>query len=380
MSPTLVSMLQNASGNTNGNMAFFGNNGVQAVPQQPAPTPKEMLINGLSNPLMSNYYNPYMGFNNNYNNYGIVPGFYGNQQNQSSYLTQEDLMDPRVLATFNEAKSNHLTFDQQLNMQTRIAKRIVSSAVAVCEDIKEEEKEKMMKACEPPPLPSEIRRKAMNRKPTDIGNPIRPIKTRVYFDNEFACETDPEKSDIKDYRSAYVSGSQLDKMMNMEVQADIRAKKINDEMYRTAPERQADKAEDLIDFFNNYGFIIGKAYSEYELRKANISSVTQLYNREDFIEFMKKNDILGYRDVDNPVNNQYTSTKFKDSPNYGLANAFNRSPNLAGNAVYDPDTDSVTITAPKFIRNRDARFSGTPNAINNLYNERKNAFIRSITG
>lgn len=378
MSPTIASMLQNVPSNSNGNMAFFGNNGVQAVPAQPAyPSPKEMLINGYNSPIMQGYYNPYMGYNNNYNGYGINPGFYAGAQG-GFYLTQEDMNDPYVKATYNSAIQNHITFEQQENMQTRILKQMMR-CVASFLNKSDEEREAMEKACDPKPKPSEIRRMQLNKRATDIGKPMRPTKIQIYRGDDLISETDPSKCAIQDFRTIYCVGDKIDQARIDEYTRIENNKYIAARLYETAPEREADKAKNLVDFFNNYGYKIEKSYQEYHARQSKIKQVSQLYSREEFLKLMKMNNVLGYRDIDMPEA-QNLSGEFKESAGYQMVTAFNRNPTLAGSAIYNPDDNSVTITAPKWIRDKYDRFSGSTNSIASEYQQRKQRFLSSIGG
>ena len=355
-SPTVQAMLSNTPQGMGNIPVYYGNTPsieqqTMQVPSTPFPSPKEMLIQGgqsaVYNPTyfaprnivgaynpgfetaFQNYYNPYMGYG--YNMYNPYYGGYGYYQMP---------LDQETRDTLEVATANGLTYEEQINSESKLLKtisRIVSKNVGRTEE--------ETKRCEEA---FDVYNKNKQAEQREEYKPIKILKTKLVRGDEVIAYCTPEVSIRREGENYSRNGSIAEQMSQRQSAIEAQMVNIRNQMYDRAPERMFDNMN-LLDFFNNGAGVLMADTLNRILYSQSIGRTSQVYDRNNFRKRLLENN--GYKTRDELSAVERFAGRYGVMPD-GRPVSPGHDPAVASSFSYDPKTGQYSVTAPNFISDR----------------------------
>lgn len=355
-SPT-VQMMMNQMPQGIGNIPiYYGNNPTivesttQQSPQQsttPYPSPKEMILNGVSQPIpfaprnIVGAYNPgynamFNGYSNPYMNYGSYGGYSNLYGYQPLIPMDDDARDRQMRADI-----NGLTYDEQLEEDSNIYKtmsRIVSKNLGRSEE-EAKECEDAFNIYNKHQSQEDFRKKK-----------IESLHVQIKVGDDVLADFDPKTTQLKvrNISDYHYNSIAVENMKTREMFDKVnRINKMN-YLYNSALERNFDNM-DLVDFFNNGAGLLMSDTLIKEMNQKMISGISQMYDRDTFKERLLENN--GIRSKKKMKAIERFAGRYGVMPD-GRPVSPGTDPAVAESFSYDPKTGQYNITAPNFIQNR----------------------------
>lgn len=376
-SPTVQAMLNNTPYGVGNLPVYFGSAPTitgtvepvqnQSVQQMPFPSPKEMLTSGgqsmIYNPTtfaqQPNFvggYNPsfnaaFSGYTNPYMGVGTYGGFPSYGYSPFQYVPMDEDARDRLM----RAEINGLTYDEQLEEDSKILKamsRIVSKNLGRSEEEAKECEEAF---------------DIYNKYPKQEQNnqyEMKSLKTlhiQIKVGDEVVADFNPENTRI--HHQDYNRNVSTIEMMKYRYDFD-KAAKIQrcNQLYGAAPERQFDHTE-MVDFFNNGAGVVMADMMTKEMYSRLAAGVSQLYDNAKFKQQLFENN--GIRTKAKKTAIERFTGRYGVMPD-GRPVSPGNDPAVAESFSYNPATGQYTVTAPNFIQNR--------------LEQARQSFIRSLEG
>lgn len=343
-SPTVQAMMQNVPQGVGNMPVYFGNTPVISTEQQPIstpyPSPKEMLMQsgqqnvyaqtsfaprnivGGYNPgfeaAFGGYVNPYMGYG--YSGYGFNPMI---------------PLDEETKLTLALAEANGLDYDEQIQMESDLYKKMSRIASKNCNRSEEEAKhfEEYFNVYDKNTTPQNP---MYSRKPVPLMHVQIKVGDDVVADmpasNIGVCYTPAAVFDDMRARDTAVKNTTIQNYNNL---------------YNSASERRMDDV-DMLDFFNNHAGSLLMEDIDYMVRMQAATNATMVYNKEKFKNLLNNNGIKS-RSQRNAVD-RFVG-RYGIMPD-GRPVSPGHDPAVASSFSYNPNTGQYSITAPNFISDR----------------------------
>ena len=351
-SPTLQAMLQNTP-NGVGNMPMYsGSTPIVSTNQQintPYPSPKDMVIQSgqqsiyapvgfgppqnivggynpnIQHPIFNGYSNPYMG-------YGTYGGYY-----------TQPYMNERMCITAEVAAMNDRTYQEQVQMETDMLKRLSTLANNTLGTSEEESKERR-DSWDPTIVKNKIESKVVVK--------IRKRSTKnmsvlLKCNDEVVAEIKPAETDDMG-NNTILDSATISRIEQYDIGTKFRQKQVRQQMFNSAPERLLDNM-DAGDLFTGGLSYMMSIKEQQEIRMQRLVNSAQVYNREKFKERLFKNNNMKTRSQKNAID-RYVG-RYGVLPN-GRPVTPGLDPSVAQSFSYNTSTGQYEVTPPNFIRNK----------------------------
>lgn len=355
-SPTVQAMISNTPQGFGNMPVYFGSQPTTtqtiepATPQvnTPYPSPKEMLMQSGQNAIYAptsfmprnivGAYNPgyqtaFAGYSNPYMGYGTYGG-YGYNMMYPQFVAPPDEESRQILEM---AQMNGLTYDEQLNTECDLLKKM-SRIVSKNLERDEDEAKELEEAFSPyyKTLNSQEERKV-----------IPPIHIQLKVGDDVVADMNPNTVSVKPHN--YIQNRMLVESMAQRSEQIAAARIITQaSMYDKAPERMFDHT-DMIDFFNVGSGVIFADMLNKDLQLQYSTNATKLYDQTKFKKNLLENN--GIRSKEQMKAVERFAGRYGVMPD-GRPTTPGLDPSVATSFSYDPTTGQYHVTAPNFIRDR----------------------------
>lgn len=310
-------------------------------------TPPTVQFTGALNPnamqqAFDGYANPYIGYGE-YTGYGVPY-----MQSQAVYL------NPTDQAVWSEAAYNDITVEQQLEMESRIWKQISKIVNHGASEQEIEEKAKRYDIVSPTQPANKT-----------IEDPLyyKPFLTQSVMKNGFKITittSDGKETQLSSLKSKIGYSAidyrenirRLDESMIRKEYQQYALDQLHAQMHDTAVERQFDDCSSLVEFFNEYAWILSAQLDQMKLNEQAIAGIVKVYQPEVFKRRVRlRENMTEVQRQKNDAAIDRILKRYDSNPFDAMTAAFGAtSPN--GTGVTATPSGHIEISTPQFIQDR----------------------------
>lgn len=353
-SPTVQAMISNTPQGFGNMPVYYGSMPTTTQTIEPAsqvntpyPSPKEMLMQSGQNAIYApttfaprnivGAYNPgyqtaFAGYSNPYMGYGTYGGYGYSMYPQ--FVAPPDEESRQILEM---AYMNGLTYDEQLNNECDLLKKI-SRIVSKNLERDEEEAKELEEAFSP-------YYKTLQEQ--DMKKPVSPIHIQLKVGEDVVADMNPDVVTVRSHNYTH-NRMMVESMAQRSEQIKAARLIAQASMYDKAPERMFDHT-DMVDFFNSGVGVILADMLNKDLEYQNRTNTGKLYDQAKFKENLLKNN--GVKSKQQMKAIERFAGRYGVMPD-GRPTTPGLDPAVATSFSYDPSTGQYHVTAPNFIRDR----------------------------